>query len=513
MHKIVLLIAFIGLATTPSWGQQRRVEARIAGLEQDSVYMSLLHEDARLQEREDSIASAVVALRRELRANPDNRAEYTRHIMECENLIFEVRTAKGRVIDRINTIEQEWVLANLNADIARQKAGGQKATTLPDSLKRRNLIDNPLFDEYLAAPDYAALRRAQRNEMQAVGFVNRYLANYLTLTELAAAYDEVATESEALAVRQRMDSLEVVNRSVSDSLAHSWNFIYDNKSYAYDYLMEALRKEQQLDRQQERLSTAMREVGILQGKTASDALVDYFLRKRALVEYETAIAEELALQEAGDSLRGVAHQLATIEYKLQPVVVKERLFIEYDSVAFSSKPHYTTTNPIPECKMYQRGTIFRVLLGTFSTKRPVSIFRGAYPLSYEVTEDGKWRYYAGGFATQEKAEEAQARLKKRGFTRPEVVVWIDGEYRNLAQEPLPTATTSGYRIELTGIAAIPDAVRNAVLAICETAEVSRVGSNRFFIGTFDDLTTAEQIVEAIRSENAALSPRIIELRQ
>ena len=65
MHKIVLLIAFIGFATTPSWGQQRRVEARIAGLEQDSVYMSLLHEDARLQEREDSIASAVVALRRE----------------------------------------------------------------------------------------------------------------------------------------------------------------------------------------------------------------------------------------------------------------------------------------------------------------------------------------------------------------------------------------------------------------------------------------------------------------
>ena len=163
--------------------------------------------------------------------------------------------------------------------------------------------------------------------------------------------------------------------------------------------------------------------------------------------------------------------------------------------------------------MYKRGTIFRVLLGTFSAKRPVSIFRGAYPLSYEVTEDNKWRYYAGGFATQEEAEEAQARLKKRGFTRPEVVVWINGEYRNLAQEPLPTATRSGYRIELTGIVSVSEEVRNAVLAVCETAEVSRVGSNRFLIGTFDELTMAEQVAEAIRATNAALSPKIIELRQ
>lgn len=515
MRKILFLIVLFGgwFSAESVQAQQRRVEARIAGLEQDSTYMSLLHEDARLQEREDSIASAVVQLRRELRANPGNRAEYSRHIMECENLIFEVRTAKGRVMDRINTIEQEWVLANLNADIARHETGRTASSVVPDSLKRRNLIENKPFGEYLAAPDYAALRRAQRSEMQAVDFVNRYLANYLIISELSSVYMEVPTEAEAMTVRAKMDSLEVVNRSVADSLARSWNYIYDNKSYAYDYLMEALRKEQQLDRQQERLSTAMREVGMLQGKTASDALVDYFLRKHALVAYEIAVAEELSLQSARDSLRGVANQLSTIDYKLQPIRVEERLFIDYDSVAFSSKPHYTAANPIPECTIYKRGTIFRVLLGTFSAKRPVSIFRGAYPLSYEVTEDNKWRYYAGGFATQEEAEEAQARLKKRGFTRPEVVVWINGEYRNLAQEPLPTATHSGYRIELTGIASISEEVRNAVLAVSETAEVSRIGSNRFFIGTFDELATAEKVVDAIRAANAALSPKIVELRQ
>ena len=77
MRKILFLITLFGawLVADGVQAQQRRVEARIAGLEQDSTYMSLLHEDARLQEREDSIASAVVQLRRELRANPGNRAE------------------------------------------------------------------------------------------------------------------------------------------------------------------------------------------------------------------------------------------------------------------------------------------------------------------------------------------------------------------------------------------------------------------------------------------------------
>lgn len=508
----ITLFVLLGMALQ-SHAQQPAVRARIAGLEQNADYMGLLQQDAQLQMREDSIASAIVQLRKQLREAPENRTQYANQIMQCENQLFEVRNAKGRIIDRINTIEQEWVLANLNADIARHEAGTKPSSEIPDSLKRRNLIENKPFQQHLAASDYTALQRAQRSEMQAIDLVNRYLANYLSIGELAAAYAQVPTEAEAIALQGQIDSLSTLNKRTADSLAHRWNYIYDNKSYAYDYLMEALRKEEQLDRQQTRISATMREIGTLQGTTASDELVDYFLRKQLLVGYESAIAEELGLDAAKDSLQGVSSQLAAIEFKLPRIKVEERLFIEYDSVAFSSKPHYTAENPIPACKIYQRGTIYRVLLGTFSTKRPVSTFRGAYPLSYEVTEAKKWRYYAGGFATLEEAEEAQARLKKRGFMRPEVVMWSDGEYRNLAEEPLPTATLSGYRIELTGISTLSDEVRNAILAVSETAEISRIGTNRFIIGTFDELTVAEQVAAAIREANDALSPRIMEINQ
>ena len=140
--------------------QQPEVEARIAGLEGNAEYMSLLREDAQLQIREDSIVNAVERMRRQLREDPGKRQQYSQEILLLESKIFEIRNAKGRLIDRINTIEQEWVLSNLDAG----GAGGaphRTSAAIPDSLKVRNLVCNPWFGEQLPAADYAALRRAQ----------------------------------------------------------------------------------------------------------------------------------------------------------------------------------------------------------------------------------------------------------------------------------------------------------------------------------------------------------------
>ena len=63
--------------------------------------------------------------------NPAARQQYSQEILQLESRIFEIRNAKGRLIDRINTIEQEWVLANLNG--ARVAAG----RGLPRKILRR----------------------------------------------------------------------------------------------------------------------------------------------------------------------------------------------------------------------------------------------------------------------------------------------------------------------------------------------------------------------------------------
>ena len=194
------------MAGTVAVAQEQRVEPRIAGLEHNEEYMSLLKEDNLLQMREDSIAAVIVRARQMLREDVANRAAYAEQIMQGENQIFAVRNAKGRVVDRINTIEQEWVLQHMNASVnlSQQPA----VSTVPDSLRRRNLVENGLFSRYLAMPDYNSLLRAQRREMQAVDCVNRYMANYLTLEELAASYAVAPTEAEAVDIQERFESLD-----------------------------------------------------------------------------------------------------------------------------------------------------------------------------------------------------------------------------------------------------------------------------------------------------------------
>ena len=155
VRKTCILFLFAALLGAGSLrAQQLSVEARIAGLESNEEYMSLLREDAQLQMREDSIVNAVERARRQLRENPAARQQYSQDILQLESRIFEIRNAKGRLIDRINTIEQEWVLANLNG-AASQPAGPaaeNPAAEIPDSLKVRNLVSNPYFREQLRRP-------------------------------------------------------------------------------------------------------------------------------------------------------------------------------------------------------------------------------------------------------------------------------------------------------------------------------------------------------------------------
>ena len=507
----VLGAAFLAVGVLHA--QQPKVEARIAGLEGNAEYMSLLREDAQLQQREDSIVNAVERMRQRLREDPSRRQEFSQEILQLESRIFEIRNAKGRLIDRINTIEQEWVLANLNG-VAQQPVGpvaADPAAAVPDSLKVRNLVDNLYFREHLPAEDYAALRNAQQLEMRAVDYVNRYFANYGTLSELAESYAAVQTEAEAIEIYERYKALEGMNRVLADSLAATWNYIFDNKNYAYGYLLDKMGKEDILAREEETLSEAARQLSALQGQTASEAVADYLLRKRVMVDYEASVAGVLALDAARDSLKGVAAQLEAIDYRLPRVDVAERYFLDYDSVAFSSTPKYSYQHPIPECKVYANGTIYRILLGTYNTKRAAATFRGAYPLFYLVNDAGKWCYYTGGFATLDEAEAAQALLKKRGFVRPEIVVWTDGAYRNLSLEP--DSQKLLYRVEITGTDALSDEVKQVIAATAEGYELSRVGQQLFIVGSFDDKAVADRRADAIRQTDAALEIKVAEIAE
>lgn len=506
-----LLTLAVALLPIAGWiCAQPPVEARIAGLENDEEYMSLLREEAQLQLREDSVEHAVEGLRRRLRETPaGERQRFAQEILQLESRIFELRNAKGRLIDRINAIEQEWVLANLDETVEKPRTGTprQPAAAIPDSLKVRDLIRNSYFRDNLSAEDYAALQQAQELESQAAEYANRYFAGYATLAELAASYAAAATESEALEIHERFDGARKENEGTAAALAETGNYIFDNKSYAYSYLLDKLGRDDLLAREEERMADVRQQLATLRGETASDEVAEYFLRKRASVEYEQTMAGVLGLDAARDSLDAVARRLAETDFRQPKITIAERLFLDYDSVAFSKTPKYSYKNPIPECRVYARGTIYRILLGTFNTKRAADLFRGAYPLFYLINDEGKWCYYAGGFATREEADAAQALLKKRGFLRPEIVVWTDGEARNLSREP--EAEAVAYRVEITGSESLSEAVKQAIAQHAEGSELSRVGQT-FVIGTFDDRALADRLAAAIAQADAELQIKVAE---
>ena len=178
-------------------------------------------------------------------------------------------------------------------------------------------------------------------------------------------------------------------------------------------------------------------------------------------------------------------------------------------MAFSSKPKYTYQNPIPECKVYANGTIYRILLGTFNTKRAAATFRGAYPLFYLINADGKWCYYTGGFASLEEAEAAQEILKEHGFLRPEIVVWVDGAERNLSRDPEAMNVT--YRVEITGAEALPEAAKQVIAETAAGHELSRVGQQLFVVAGFTERTTADRLAEALRMADGSLEINVVEV--
>ena len=511
-RKIVSATVAVFFVTGWLYARQSVLNPEPAGLESDRQYVALMQEDKLLQLREDSIAMAMEHLRTRLRTEPEARGRISEEILLLESRMFAVRNAKGKLVDRINALEQEWVLAQLEGSDSSTEtdAADTGATAVLSAVgpKLRNLVYNGYFRENLPSAEYAVLLRAQSLELRAAELLHCYFSNYDSLALLAPLYTAATVEADAVAIYDRFQALTETNRQLADSLERVWNYIFDNKSYAYGYLLDKLDHDRLLAEQESRLTEAMQRLAGLRERTISDKVADYCVRKCVALDYEMDMARLLGLDAACDSLSVVRKQVEAVDFRVPKIEIVERFFVEYDSLVFSKVPRYDARHPIPECRIYARGTIYRILLGTFSAKRPVSLFKGAYPLWYSVDGDGKWSYYAGGFATLAEAESAQELLKKRGFVRPEIVGWKHGVARNYSQHPDTDART--YRVEVLDAAELSEPIRAVIAAIAADAEVSKVGRNLFVVGPLPDKETAEKVAQAIRQKDDNLEIKVAE---
>ena len=250
------------------------------------------------------------------------------------------------------------------------------------------------------------------------------------------------------------------------------------------------------------------------GYYATDALMHYALGRPTLRDFECEFARTMGLNEAADSIATLQREPREIEYRLEPLSIERRLFIDFQPIAIGRTNFYKDTNPIPALKIYERGTIYRILLGEFRSKQPMTLFKGVQPLYITRNEDGYYEYYAGGFATRREADDALLFLKEKGFKAPEICRWQGDVMENVTK--VESSEEGGVELQLVGkrymikIASetLSDDVRALIAAEAPRKSVSK-DADGFVVGAFDNYDEAKLLMSQI-AERADAEVEIIE---
>lgn len=455
-------------------------------------YKTLVANKERAGEVRDSIDIALCTLRGRYAAG--EREATASQITQLE---AELRTAMRNYdasVVAVAQYERLWHMGNPGKSFPKEEVADRRASA--STKVRANLIANSFFIENLSKNDYMTLCEAQRAEADVNKAAVELSKAYSHLLKQHHRYMEVATESEADSVAVLFNAAKERLSDADALLAERWSTVYDNKIYIYDLLMEGLANSAMLERSARLANEASLKAGSERGKYASDALVDFCYRKRALVEYESQLASYLNLAAARDSLKLVAAQAASRDYRISKLSLERRSFIVYEPLKVIKPIIYTSKNPVPQTKIYDYGTIYRIRIGLFSQRPNLSILRGITPLSYSTAYDkGLYAYYVGGFRTEQEAKDGVAYLKRLGFKAPVIVVWRNGEYfADLAEYK---QRMNEFCIELSGVSTIDAKIKEALSSGDTNYTVSRVGG-RFVVGKFTGRDVAERVATAVR---------------
>lgn len=490
-----------------------QVKPRVAGLESNEEYMSLLEEESRLHSIEDSIINVVAKMRGQYREFEGDLEGFRNEIVRLENEVFEVRNRAGILAGKINGIEQEYILQNLDKpshQTARESTASALAASKSDTLT--NIVYNDFFKQNIPLMDYDALLRAQESEIEVVELSDQYISNYDIMVGIFDEYQAIDNQEEADSLMERYRYYEELNFEIEDNLTEKWSYIVDNKLYAYSYMLDKFNMMERLDEFEEKLNAALDSEAQIRATSQSIAVASYPILKELLLDYERAFAELLDIVPAVDSIRKAGRGLNTEKFRVDKIDMRERIFIDYEDIEVHSPAIYNASNPIPECEIYERGVIYRVLLGNYGWRQNISTFRGVAPLSYERGGDKRFRYYTGGFETLTEAQEGVDTLKKIGFKAPKIVVWDYGVYSEFDEEGNITSDSDNlYRLEISGAGDdLSNDVKEVLRELAGNRDVLRAGE-LFFVSPFEAPSQAEAVADAIRQADRRLTVIISEI--
>jgi hypothetical protein len=511
--KKALHIAVLLVAVMFSVAAIARLQDPIDDLRNNAEYVELQHADRELAMREDSVSMVIASTRERFRVysdslrgagvepTPEVFSHFSDRILELEQQVFDIRTMRGDVIARINAMEQEWVLAQMDSPVEEERAEERVEEPVVKPIYR-NLVENYCIRDVLGDEDYAELLEAQREDIAMDSLVAEYYDMYARLKGIVERYQTTDSEAEAEELYAQFAQVKAEIAELAEKIDRHWNHVLDTKYYAYGYVLERNYHYDLLDSSSMEFTEMRRNCSREAGYYETDALMHYALGRNTLRSFERDFARTMGLEEAADSIAALQQEARVVEYRLEPVLSPERrLFIDYQPIIIGRTNFYKESNPLPELKVYERGTIYRIRLGEFRSKQPMTLFKGVQPLYIERNDKGNYVYYTGGFATRADADDAQLFLKEKGFKAPEICRWQNGEMVNISsleeEEGVDVLPLVGkrYMIKITAETLSED-VRELIATEAPRKSVSKEAGG-FTIATFDSSDEVELLVSLL----------------
>ncbi len=467
--------------------------------------------------KRDSVADVLADYRANYaRVEEQQRKQLAPAILTLERELILLQAEYERVVEVVSARDVKTALAEYNQAKLQPKANAKsevevaseaKSSYVPDVNRlKRNLVANDYFVERLSATDYKILCDAQQREVKVKAAVENQTKQYGELLALQRQYMEAPTREEADKLSKQFAAKVAEIAEYDNEITSMWSSLYYNKMYAYDLIMERNGNTSMLDFSAEGTARAEREVNENSDLYQSDALVGYYARKKALIEYELQLASMLSLTTSRDSLKVVAAELKNRDYRLSKLSLQRRSFINYEDIKVKKPTIYNSQNPVPRTKIYDFGVIYRIRIGLFTNRPNISALRGVMPLSYtDAYNKGMYAYFVGGFRTEQEAKEGVVYLKKLGFRDPIVAVWVDGEYYPTLEDM--HRSQSQYNLEISGVATLTDEMKAKILSHKSDCTISRIGSN-FVVGTFEGKSLAEAVASDLRAMSGNVNVKI-----
>ena len=459
-------------------------------LENDSAYISLLENEKVLSARQDSIQRIISQKRDMLSKDTGNRNKYTTEITDLETVLFDIRAQLGKITSQLNALEQAYILRNLNNETG-------SAANDASTIQHKHLLANKFIKDNISKEEMSVMNMSQQKISKLNTLGEEFLQLYEQKTQLAESYKNAPDKQNADSLLVLWEQLKTSSKQIENDFTAIWEPVYSLKYDVYRRLLDKISAPAQLlETLNEKSRNLRSEESEARSSYDSAPLAMYPSQRLLITEYESALADQLGLTQAKDSLNKVIASIDKETYALPLVKLSQMEFVNFIPVTIGGNQVHSDENPIPELTVPSKGSLFKVEIATYS-KPPTtySVFKKVYPIEYTVLPDGKYRYYAGSYNNREEAVKANTRLRQYGF-KARVVEWKDGYELDEKGEPIIAIPVSdAYRVVFPEMT---DDIRKIVAD--SDKELSRIdvdGQTMYAVGLFNEQSEAQAIAARI----------------